>query len=376
MSLSHTRPHTRRQKTDESLRVERERADDALNDELAAIDETADVVISRARSRADDVLAAARVRIDREASAASPEAQSVLLRERARDDQALREERTAADAVLRDGRAEKSALLANERRDTDKDLLTERTASDDALATRDDFLGIVSHDLRHMLNAVIGNSSLITKVVSDEHPQTEVLKYAQRIQRCGIRMNRLIGDLLDVVSINAGQLAVTCTPGHADAVVAEAIDTFQEPAAANGISLTAEIPRTLPPALFDHARILQVLSNLLSNAIKFSAAGGSVVLRVERAGGHLRFAVADRGGGIAPEQLDTIFMRFVQVAKTERRGVGLGLYISKCIVRGHGGRIWVESQPGKGSTFFFTIPIVQGPAADANEPVRPRLEQV
>jgi signal transduction histidine kinase len=359
MSLSPKPPHTRRQKTDESLRVERERADDALNDELAAIDETADAVISRARARADDVLAAARARLDREASAASPETHSVLLRERARDDQALRDERSAADAVLRDERAEKSALLASERKDTDKDLLTERTASDDALATRDDFLGIVSHDLRHMLNAVIGFSALITTVASPEHQQAEILRYAQSIQRCGIRMNRLIGDLLDVVSINAGQLAVTCTPGHADAVVAEAIESFQESAAANGISLATEIPRTLPPALFDHARILQVLSNLLSNAIKFSPAGSSVVLRVERERGYLRFAVADRGVGIASEQLDTIFMRFVQVAKTERRGVGLGLYISKCIVQGHGGRIWVESQPGKGSTFFFTIPIVQ-----------------
>ena len=172
-------------------------------------------------------------------------------------------------------------------------------------------------------------------------------------------MNRLIGDLLDVVSINAGQLAVTTEPGSADDVVAEVMETFLEPAGASGISLTTEIPPTLPRALFDHARILQVLSNLLSNAIKFSPAGSTVVLRVERDGGYLRFAVADRGIGIASDQLDTIFMRFVQLTKTERRGIGLGLYISKCIVLGHGGRIWVESQPGQGSTFFFTVPIAQ-----------------
>jgi signal transduction histidine kinase len=359
MSLSPKPPETRRRKTDESLRVERERADQALQDELAAIDETADAVISRARSRADEVLAAARKRIDRETITASPQAHSVILRERARDDQVLRDERTAADTVLREEREEKSAVLANERRDTDTDLRSERTASDDAVATRDEFLGIVSHDLRHMLNAVVGFSALITKVVADENHEEEVLRYAQRIQRSGVRMNRLIGDLLDVVSINAGQLAVTSEPGNADVVITEAVETFLEPAAASGISLTTEIPSTLPPALFDHARILQVLSNLLSNAIKFSPPGSTVVLRVERDGDHLRFAVADRGIGIALDQANTIFMRFVQLTKTQRRGVGLGLYISKCIVQGHGGRIWVESEPGKGSTFFFTIPIVQ-----------------
>ena len=350
---------TQREQTDESLRVERERVDDALHDELAAIDETADAVISRARARADDVLAAARSRLDREAAAAGPQAHSVLRRQRAREDQVLRDERTAADETLREERAEKSALLANERKDTDEDLLSERTASDDAVATRDEFLAIVSHDLRHMLNAVIGFSSLITKTVSNEHRESDVLRYAQRIQRSGIRMDRLIGDLMDVVSIHAGRLAVSSEPGDAGAVVAETIDTFQEQASVSGITLTADIPPNLPPALFDHARILQVLSNLLSNAIKFSAAGSTVVVRVTPVGRDLQFAVADRGVGIPADHVDTIFMRFVQLTKTDRRGVGLGLYISKCIVQGHGGRIWVESEPGKGSTFFFTVPLAQ-----------------
>ena len=357
MGIASNKPRrTQREQTDESLRVERERVDDALQDELAEIDETADAVISRARARADHVLAAARSQADRDA-AAGPRAHSVLRRERAREDQVLHDERTAADETLREERAEKSALLANERKDTDDDLLTERTASDDAVATRDEFLGVVSHDLRHMLNAVIGFSSMIAKTVANEHHEAEVLRYAQRIQRSGIRMERLIGDLMDVVSIETGRLAVTGEPGDAGAVVAETIETFQEQAAVSGITLTAEIPSTLPPALFDHARILQVLANLVSNAIKFSPAGSTVVLRVIPAGRDLQFAVADRGIGIPADQVDSIFMRFVQLTKTDRRGVGLGLYISKCIVQGHGGRIWVKSEPGKGSTFFFTVPI-------------------
>ena len=355
MSIASNKPRrTQREQTDESLRVERERVDDALQDELADIDETADAVISRARARADRVLAAARSQADRDAAAAGPQAHSVLRRERAREDQVLHDERTAADQTLHQERAEKSALLANERKDTDDDLLTERTASDDAVATRDEFLGIVSHDLRHMLNAVIGFSSMIAKTVGNE---ADVLRYAQRIQRSGIRMERLIGDLMDVVSIETGRLALTGEPGDAGAVVAETVETFHEHAAVSGITLAAEIPSTLPPALFDHARILQVLANLVSNAVKFSPAGSTVALRVTRAGRDLQFAVADQGIGIPADQVDTIFMRFVQLTKTDRRGIGLGLYISKCIVQGHGGRIWVTSEPGKGSTFFFTVPI-------------------
>ena len=348
---------TEREQTDESLRVERERVDDALLDELAAIDETADAVISRARTRADHVLAAARSRLDREAAAAGSQVPSALRRERARHDLLLRDERTAADETLQDERAEQSALLESERKDTDDDLLTERVASDNAMATRDEFLGIVSHDLRHMLNAVIGFSSMIAKTASKAHAEADVLAYAQRIQRSGIRMERLIGDLMDVVSIDAGRLAVTCEPGDAGAVVAETIEIFQAQAAAGGITLTVEMPSALPPARFDHARILQVLSNLLSNAIKFSRAGGAVVLRVSAVGPDLQFAVADRGIGIPANQVDTIFMRFAQLTRADRRGVGLGLYISKCIVQGHGGRIWVNSEPGTGSTFFFTVPI-------------------
>jgi len=108
---------------------------------------------------------------------------------------------------------------------------------------------------------------------------------------------------------------------------------------------------------FDSARILQVLTNLISNAIKFTLAKGSVVVRVERVGNDVLFAVEDSGMGIAAEHLDSIFVRFSQVKKDDRRGLGLGLFISKCIVQGHGGTIWAESNLGRGTTFRFTLPI-------------------
>jgi signal transduction histidine kinase len=352
-----TQPLSERGQTDESLRVEREKADEAIGKDLAAIDEAADAVIGRARARADEVLRAARAKTDQQ-SATMPNAQvsRVVTRERMLEDQVLQEERANADETLRAERAEHVALLSNEREATDKDLSSERARSDDALATRDEFLGVVSHDLRNLLNAMVGAAELIAKRVSLENHVEEVLTWAQRIQRSGARMNRLIGDLVDVASIEAGVLAVTREVGDPTHVVAEAVDTLQAQASASSIELAAEIVAPSSPAAFDSARILQVLTNLLSNALKFTPTHGRVVVRVERVGDEIRFAVSDTGRGIPADKLEAVFVRFLQL-QDDRRGVGLGLYISKCIVQAHGGRIWVESGIGKGSTFCFTLPI-------------------
>ena len=363
-------PHSlsEREQTDESLRVEREKADHALATELAAIDETADAVISRARARADAVLAASRARTDRQPAppADARDSRGVIQRERVLADAALRDERATADETLRQERAAQVSLLSVEREETDKDLLSERARSDDVLATRDEFLGIVSHDLRAMLNTISGFSTLIAQSVAQEGHVEQVLMDARRIHRTCVRMDRLVGDLVDVASIEAGRLAVTCEAGDPAHLVTEAVDTFHAQATAAGITLVAEV--VPPPALaaYDAARILQVLANLLSNAIKFTPSPGRVVVRVERVDEEIRFAVSDTGRGIPAANLDSVFVRFVQVAKNDRRGVGLGLYISKCIVQGHGGRIWAESGSGKGTTFFFTLPAHRSMAAPAD----------
>ena len=349
-------PSSERQRTDESLRVEREKADDALGEGGSAVDETADAVISRARARADEVLAAARAKTDRQSATRPPTAQppESLRRERVREDEALHEERTTADDIVREERAEHVALLARERADTDNDLSRERARSDEALATRDDFLGIVSHDLRNILQAVIGSAALIERGVSGTDPQARM--HAQRIRRSGAHMNRLIGDLVDLASIQAGVLAVTRELGDPTQVVREAVEIFQPQASASGVSLLAKIVGPSSATLFDPARILQVLTNLLSNAMKFTPAGGTVVVRVERCGQELRVAVSDTGVGIPGDKLEAVFGRFLQVTN-DRRGVGLGLYISKAIVQGHGGRIGAESIIGQGSTFWFMLPL-------------------
>jgi signal transduction histidine kinase len=346
-----------REQTDESLRVERDAADDALGQKLAAIEETADAVITKARARADDVLAAARAKTDRQNRTSDAQSSGRTERRRAVEDEVVREERADADEAVRLERAKRVALLSTERRETDKNLLSERARSDDAVATRDDFLGVVSHDLRNMLGAMVGFAALIAKAELQENHKEEVLTYAQRIQRAGARMNRLIGDLVDVASIEAGVLAVTREVGDPAQVVTEAVDTFQGQAAASGVSLVADIESAPSLASFDSARILQVLTNILSNAIKFTPQGGRIVVRVERIADELHFAISDTGAGIPADKLDVVFERFRQVNTNDRRGIGLGLYISKSIVQGHGGKIWAESKLGEGSTFCFRLPI-------------------
>jgi signal transduction histidine kinase len=346
-----------REQTDESLRLERERADEALAEELAGIDEAADAVIGRARRRADEVLAAARERTDAPAAASAvgvPPSAS-LAKERKLEDRVLREERADADETLREERADHVALLRVERAETDRDLSSERARSDAALATRDEFLGIVSHDLRDLLNTIVLQATLIANAAADGRPGN-ARDQALRIQRAGGRMNRLIGDLLDVASIDAGALAVTLERCDPVEVVTEAASMFEAQASASGVTLTVEIASPLGKAALDPARILQVLGNLLGNALKFTPTAGAVVVRVERVGADIDFAVSDTGAGIPTDKLETVFERFVQASSHDRRGVGLGLYISKCIVQGHGGRIWAESTPGAGSTFCFTLP--------------------
>lgn len=345
-----------REQTDESLRVEREKADADLLEKQAAVEEAADAIIEKARARADRVLAAARGKSDQRLQPADPQVAKVLGREREREDQALRNERAVADETLRAERAQ-HVLSSAERDETDRDLSHERERSDGAVTARDAFLAIVSHDLRNMLGSIGGYASLMVKGISPDNFAERAATYEQRIQRTVARMNRLVGDLVDIASIESGALAVQRETSDPTLVVNEAVESFQQQAGSRGISLTTALETPLPVVSFDPSRILQVVVNLLSNAIKFTPAHGQVVLGVERVGEELRFVVADTGQGIPADKLEAIFERFLQLTENDRRGVGLGLYISKCIVQGHGGRIWAESTPGAGSKFCFTLPL-------------------
>jgi signal transduction histidine kinase len=169
-------------------------------------------------------------------------------------------------------------------------------------------------------------------------------------------MNRLIGDLVDVSSLESGRLSIDRSPGDATALITEAVGVFRSSASEKGISLESD--RAGPVlATFDPDRIMQVLANLIGNAIKFTTSGGDIRVGGEPAGRDVRFWVRDTGPGIPQAQLEAVFERFWQVGANDRRGLGLGLYIAKGIVEAHGGRIWVESKLGAGSTFAFTLAV-------------------
>jgi len=340
--------------------VEREKTDHALAERQAA-EEDSDLVVHRARESADAVLTEARAKAD-ERLEASPHvgAHATLAEARVLDDEALQEERASADEILRRERDENarvlSRLLPLEREKTDRFLLTERARSDVALSNRDNFLGLVSHDLRNLLSGIVMSAELLSARAPENEDGAQTLVATARIQRYAARMNRLIGDLLDLGSIDAGKLAVTTARGDLSTLIAEAVETFQAAASAKGISLQTESVESPLRAEFDHDRMLQVLVNIIANGIKFTSQGGRIQVRGESAGDELRFSISDTGSGIPGHMLEAIFERFWQVGKDDRRGVGLGLYISRCIVEAHGGKIWAESTLGEGSTLYFTLP--------------------
>ncbi len=343
-----------RDQTDESLRIERARVDEALEERLAAIDDAADATIATARARADAVVAVERAKNDARAAVGGPP--PAVVRERAREDDRVRRERAVADESLDQERAAHAATLSTERDETDRDLSEERVRSDVALTTRDEVMEMVSHDLRGMLASVAGFAELIADEALLSPEGARIHRHAQRIQRSAGRMKRLVGDLVDVASIDAGLLAVTPEPTDPVVVAREAVDNFQLQADAAGVLLAAELPSAPVRCSLDPARTLQVLTNFLGNAIKFTERGGQVTVRVEDSPSEVRFSVEDTGRGIPASDLALVFERFHQVVRNDQRGMGLGLYISRSIVAGHGGRIWAESHEGRGSLFSFTIP--------------------
>jgi signal transduction histidine kinase len=248
-------------------------------------------------------------------------------------------------------------LLPLERDATDQFLLTERARSDDALATRDDFLGMVAHDLRDLLNGVVVSSQFLAQKLENHSDRDRLLLETTRIERYGARMNRLIGDLVDVASIDAGKLAMQTVQGDVASLMIEAVEALQITASARGLSLAVQDETEPCLVQFDHDRMLQVLANLIANSIKFTPQGGRIRVHCQRVGECLEFCVEDTGEGIPAAMLEAVFERFWQVGKNDRRGLGLGLYISRCIVQAHGGNIRAESSPGLGTRMFFTLPI-------------------
>jgi signal transduction histidine kinase len=350
-------PEDERGETDRALETERVEADKKFAETRSDIEEDADATVQLSRDRADAVLTRARERADEDLD---PEARDRADRERAQADVVLEAERVNADGELAAERQERARALAdllrNERVETDRFLGTERERADASIAARDDFLGMVAHDLRTLLGGMALSAVQLTSIPCEGETRQLVHREAIRIQRCTSTMTRLVGDLLDVVSIEAGKLQMASAPHEANDLLRETLEAFEPVAAARGISLSGRVYPGSLLAEFDRVRILQVLANLVSNAIKFTQNGGSIFIVAEPIADDVRFTVGDNGPGVPTEKVQAIFERYGQSASYDRRGLGLGLYISKCIVEAHGGRIWVESAPGAGSRFFFALP--------------------
>jgi PAS domain S-box-containing protein len=228
-------------------------------------------------------------------------------------------------------------------------------AAQRATQARDNMLGIVAHDLRNPLAAIVTLVAVLRRNGVDKEIVDE-MEYAAS------RMSRLIQDLIDVTRVEAGRLSLGMARISAGEVISESLEAQRPLASAASLELRLDAAEGLPDLSADHDRLLQVFENLIGNAIKFTGPGGQIVVGAKARAGEVLFSVADTGRGIASAHLPHLFNRFWQAPEAMRRGAGLGLPIVKGIVEAHGGRVWVESAPERGSTFFFTIPAARAAA--------------
>jgi signal transduction histidine kinase len=258
---------------------------------------------------------------------------------------------TAVNAQLEDKAQALERTAASER--------AARAEAEAAVATRDELLAIVSHDLRNPLSAVVTSASLIQRstVAGPEGDRTN--KRATTILRCADQMARLIADLLDLAQIQAGKLSVEQKRHDGEGLVRQGIEALQPLATQKGLKLEGKTSPGLE-VWCDRERVLQIFSNLVGNALKFTPEGGSIVIEAQQIGREAVFSVRDSGKGISAEELPRIFDRFWQAQKHDRAGIGLGLSIVKGVVEAHGGRLWVDSELGTGTTFFFALPAAPG----------------
>lgn len=223
-----------------------------------------------------------------------------------------------------------------------------------SLRARDTMVGVVSHDLRNPVAAV---KMLSRTLLNEPDGGEQTRERIKLISQAAEQMDALIRDLLDVNRLDAGRLAIDAVPIDPSLLLTNALQTLRPLVAEKGIKLDLQIESGLPSVMADRERIQQTLSNLVGNALKFSPPGTKIVVMARKEGSSVVISVLDSGQGIASEQLPRVFDRYWQAARTDRQGAGLGLAIAKGIIETHGGRIWIESKPGEGTTASFTLPL-------------------
>ena len=278
-------------------------------------------------------------------------------------DRGFRRERRLIDQILaaapgmaprlRRARGLSDACLKGERQQNLRNLVRAQIAqdaSDAALTDREELLAVFGHDMRSLMSVLSVNAEM---AASESPVGAEGLESFQRTVR---QMDRLISNVLDLARLRAGKFDVFPDKRNASDLVGEAVCVFRPLASARSISLESRLPESGLPVRVDPDRIFQVLSNLFSNAIKVTPRGGQISVSAEKRDRQVQIAVQDTGRGIAETDLHRLFNPFCQLGRGDRKGLGLGLFISKSIVQAHGGTIWAESRLGSGSTFYFTVP--------------------
>jgi signal transduction histidine kinase len=221
------------------------------------------------------------------------------------------------------------------------------------------FLANMSHELRTPLNAILGYTELMADGAYGE-PSEKMFGILKRLEANGRHLLGLINDVLDLSKIEAGQLVLELSDYSVQDIAQTVRSTLEPLAADKKLAFKVEVAPQLPPGRGDGRRLTQVLINLVGNAIKFTDAG-EVAIKAEAKNGSFHVSVRDTGPGISAADQTRLFQEFQQAdnAITRKKGgTGLGLAISKRIIEMHGGKIWVESQPGQGSTFAFTLPVI------------------
>ncbi len=385
-----------RDKTDQSLVDEREKTDEYLAVRLQTVEAQTSDTIRQIRVDADKARAQQRAAVDGRkdddlALLGRPSSlldEQAMVRERDRADRTQMAERVQedrararerfqnrliAEAVCQHERHETDGHLLDERDHVDLDceqslhLLSEEQHSHEVtkaeLVTRDQYLAVVSHDLKNSLVAMSFGTRVMRNGLSREEPldARALLKQLDVIERSAAGMDRMVTALLDVERMAQDKLSLTPERLELGVLLKECADLFAPVVANDSFTLTI---RQGPQPLYvegDHDRLLQVLANLLGNALKFTPRGGYIELALDNRRTHAEISVRDNGPGVPANATEQIFERFSQLKLRDRRGLGLGLFIAKWIVEAHQGRIWVTSEPGRGSTFTFTVPLM--PAA-------------
>jgi signal transduction histidine kinase/CheY-like chemotaxis protein len=228
---------------------------------------------------------------------------------------------------------------------------------------KSEFLASMSHELRTPLNAVIGFSDVLLDRMFGELNERQD-EYVRDIRNSGRHLLELINEILDLSKVEAGQMDLDVSAVSLPDLIGHGVAMVRERASRHGISLESDVDPALGTAEGDELKLKQVVLNLLSNAVKFTPDGGSVRITARRLGGEARVSVSDTGIGIAEAEQERIFEAFQRggrAARTSTEGTGLGLTLSKRIIELHGGRLWMESELGVGSTFSFAIPLMREP---------------